>query len=266
MTTGRVLQREFFHTIWLEWMVTPEAMTEEESLKQVDFIERVFSLPRGSKLLDMACGHARHLRNLADRGYKMAGVDIAPDAVDLARRQLQKHGVEAELLCCDMRFIPFKSAFDGIFSMWTTFGLFNSLENRQVLVSVCQALKPGGRFILDVMSRDRLVREFQRYYWFEDAQGHKVVQERDFDPLSGRASTRWIILRHDGSTQEGITSARIYTLTELAGMLRRAGLRIVETYGNYDLSPYTYTSRRLIILAERPKPGEQVEELPPLSV
>ncbi|MBI2165445.1 MAG: hypothetical protein HYU29_03455 [Chloroflexi bacterium] len=63
-----------------------------------------------------------------------------------------------------------------------------------------------------------------------------------------------------------MSSARVYSLTELAGMLRRAGLRILHAYGNYDMSPYTFASRRLIILSEYSKAGEPVEEAVALEV
>ena len=47
-------------------------------------------------------------------------------------------------------------------------------------------------------------------------------------------------------------SVRIYTLTELAEMLTRAGLGIEATFGEVDGSPFTLESRRLSILTRKP--------------
>ncbi|MBI2165446.1 MAG: methyltransferase domain-containing protein [Chloroflexi bacterium] len=200
MTTERALRTEQLRTIWLEWMLASETLSEQEVRRQVDFIERAMAMPPGSRILDLTCGNTLHLQGLVKRGYRLTGADIAAEAVELARRELQDEGVEAELLTCDLRSMPFKGLFDGAIHMWSSFGTFNAAEDLQILVSVQKALKPGGRFILDVMPRDRLVREFQRYFWFEDARKDKVILERDFDPLSGRVTTRWILLKQDGST------------------------------------------------------------------
>jgi hypothetical protein len=42
-----------------------------------------------------------------------------------------------------------------------------------------------------------------------------------------------------------------YTLTELVGMLARAGLTYRAAWGDLDGSPYTLDSRRMIVLAEK---------------
>lgn len=38
-------------------------------------------IPPGGTVLDVACGHGRHLRWLAERGYRVTGVDRSPEAI-----------------------------------------------------------------------------------------------------------------------------------------------------------------------------------------
>lgn len=39
-------------------------------------------IPPGGTVLDVACGHGRHLRWLAERGHAVTGVDRSPEAID----------------------------------------------------------------------------------------------------------------------------------------------------------------------------------------
>lgn len=39
-------------------------------------------VPAGGSVLDVACGHGRHLRWFAQRGHRVAGVDRSPEAIE----------------------------------------------------------------------------------------------------------------------------------------------------------------------------------------
>ncbi len=42
-------------------------------------------VPAGGRVLDVACGHGRHLRWLAQRGHPVTGVDRSPEAIEAIR-------------------------------------------------------------------------------------------------------------------------------------------------------------------------------------
>ncbi len=243
--------KEFFGQHYLD--IYAPVLTAERTIREVDFIERTLALPQGSRILDLCCGHGRHLIELAGRGYDMTGLDITPVFLDVARQDAERRGVNVRLELRDMRDIPFSDEFDAAINVFTAFGYLESEEEDQkVLNGVAGALKPGGLFLLELMHRDSLVRVFQPHGWYETEAGVKVLEERSFDPLTGRNDVRHITIYPDGTTREMHHSVRIYTLTELAGMLTRAGFRIESTYGGVDGSPFTLESRRLIIHSRRP--------------
>ena len=98
------------------------AISEETTLKQVDFITDKLQLPRGATLLDIACGHGRHANSLAQKGYKVTGIDVSRDFLTLARTQAEMSGLQVEYLEQDMRDINFENRFDGALSLFTSFG------------------------------------------------------------------------------------------------------------------------------------------------
>lgn len=243
--------REFFGPHYLE--TYQSFLQPERTTREADFIEKTLSLPPESKILDLCCGHGRHLLELAGRGYRMTGLDLNQHFLDIARREAGERGLRVTLELRDMRDMPFFDEFDAVINIFTAFGYLESDdEDQKVLAAASRALRPGGLFLIELMHRDGLVRIFQPRGWYETEAGLKVLEERRFDQLTGRSEARHITIYPDGTTREASHSVRIYTLTELAKMLAAAGLKIEATYGGADGSPFTMESRRLAILSRKP--------------
>ena len=193
---------------------------------------------------------------LAQRGYRVTGLDLSEQLLDVARAAADAAGVSVEWHRADMRDIPAEWAgrFDYIINIYTAFGYFeDEAENQRVLAGVARALKPGGRFLIESMNRDGVMGGFRERGW-RAADGLLVCTEVRFDPIRGIASTvdRW---DEDGERQSLHHSVRLYTPTELAAMLRAAGLAPVVTCGGLAGGELTHESRRVAIVAE--KPSEQ---------
>jgi SAM-dependent methyltransferase len=243
--------KEFFGQHYLD--AYQPVLTHERTVREVDFIEKTLALPKGAKILDLCCGHGRHLIELACRGYEMTGLDLTSVFLDVAREEADRRGLNVRLELRDMRDIRFVNEFDAVINVFTAFGYLESdEEDQKVLEAVARALKSGGLFLMELMHRDSLARIFQPRGWYETDAGLKVLEERSFDPLTGRNNVRHITIYPDGTTREMCHSVRIYTLTELNRMLTRAGLSMESTYGGVDGSPFTLESRRLIMLSRRP--------------
>lgn len=227
-------------------------LSEERTAREVEGIIRLLDVPQGSRILDLACGHGRHAIPLAQRGYQITGLDLSEIFLDRAQAEAQARGVTIRWVHSDMREIPFADEFDAIINIFTAFGYFeNDAEDQQVLHQVHKALRPGGHFVLDLMHRDALVRGFQLFDVSRRDNGVVVTEERHFDQLAGRTSVRVTLFYSDGRRTELGHVVRSYTLTELAGMLRRSALEVQATYGGLDGSPLTLDSRRLVVVAQK---------------
>jgi SAM-dependent methyltransferase len=243
--------REFFDDLYLRVYQPLEA--PEQVRREVDFIVKALDLPAGAKVLDLCCGQGRHSLELARRGFQVVGVDLSEALLYAARKRAESEGLSVTFLHCDMREIDFADEFDAVINMFTSFGYLESeAEDEKVLGKVAQALKSGGKFLLDVVNRDRLVRDFQVREWHAADEGWLVLEERTFDHLSGRMETRWVCVARDGVRYERLSSVRLYTASELKTMLERAGLKVTNLFGDYDGSPYSWDSQRLIVVACKP--------------
>lgn len=227
-------------------------LTPERTATEVGFLVKALKLKRGASILDCPCGHGRHAIELARRGYHVTGQDLNAFFLRTAKQAARRADVSVRWVVGDLREIPFTEEFDVALNLFTAFGYLESdEEDCHALRAVANALKPGGRFVLDVMNRDHLVRVYREKVWDELPDGSIVVSARSFDHLTGRKLERRVRIGKRGERQEVKLSVRMYTITELATMLRTVGLHVQDVYGSYSGELLTFDSKRYILIAHK---------------
>ena len=231
--------------------VDPERFAQRTD-SEAEFITSTLALPAGTPVLDLCCGWGRHTIRLAQRGYRMTGLDLSTYHVELARDAAREAGVDVEWIEGDMRSIPRPDAqFGAVINLFTAFGYFDDAENQQVVEEVSRVLAPGGRFLLDVINRDNLMGVFRETDWSEETDGRFILERRRWDADTGRIHAEWTIIEVDGQRRVHSHDERIYTLQELELRLSLAGLQVRDAFGDFDGSALQRDSRRLIVLAEK---------------
>jgi len=230
---------------------TPEEEAQRAE-RQVDFIATALELPEGARVLDLCCGWGRHVVPLARRGFRVTGLDLSAYHLRLAKQAARRASVDIEFVHADMREIPGRARYDAITNCFTSFGyLETEAEDQRVLNGVARALKPGGRFLIDTMNRDYLMRIFRASEWHERPDGAFMMERRRFDIETGRINVDWLYVPKKGPRVQQYHSLRLYTFTELAAMLDRARLTVRRTWGGLDGRDFSRESPRMVVLAER---------------
>ncbi len=243
---------DFFRSDYLN--VYGHMFTEERAEKESAFVASVLDLKPGSSVLDLCCGQGRHSVNLAKRGFKVTGLDLNPDYVELAQQAARARNVAIETVAADMRKIPFENKFDAIVNMYSSFGYLESeAEDLKVLESAVKALKRGGSLLLDMLNREWAIDNYIQNDWHTGEDGTLYVERRDLDLATSRMHVHFIVVDPNGGRRESVGhNIRLYTLTEMTRLLDRVGLRLTEVFGGFDNEPYAITTRRMIIIAEKP--------------
>lgn len=225
-------------------------LTPERVEREIGFIEQALELERGMRILDLCCGHGRLANPLAQRGYQVTGIDITPGFLELARKEASSLGLIVEYVDADMRQIPYKEEFHRVINCYTSFGYFGDEENLRVLEGVARALKPEGRFLLEIQNRDWLIANY-RSQVVSERDGDFMIDRNRFDPLSSRNHCERILIRN-GRVKRMRFSIRLYTFSELEELLNRVGLKSAGVYGDYDLnSGFGLESPRMIVIARK---------------
>jgi SAM-dependent methyltransferase len=95
--------------------------------------------PGPGRLLDVGCGTGTHTAVFAEHGWRVVGVDLSADQLQLARAR----GVD--VLQADAADLPFGAEeFDAVVSVWT----HTDVEDFSLLLrEVVRVLRPGGPFV-----------------------------------------------------------------------------------------------------------------------
>lgn len=229
------------------------AMTPSQLSREVDFIIEALELPPGAILLDLGCGQGEICVELARRGYSVVGYDLSvyqlAMAGDLAQRAKQK----INFLQGDMREMAFDGMFDGVISWDTSFGYFEEDKNVEVLRRVFQALKPNGRFLLDILNRDFVAAQAPYSHWFE-GDGCVCMDDMNMDFITNRMKVKRSIILDDGRSKELHYSVRLYGLSDIGRLLHEVGFRVSNVSGDVSTKGAFFgpCSRRIVIQAARP--------------
>jgi demethylmenaquinone methyltransferase/2-methoxy-6-polyprenyl-1,4-benzoquinol methylase len=118
-------------------------------------------LPRGSLVLDLACGTGDLCRDLAEAGYRAFGVDFSAGMLASAR-------TAAPLVRGDAEALPLHDrAVDGVVC---GFALRNFVDVGTVFDECARILRPGGRFAaLDAAVPERVIMRAGNTVWFRGA-------------------------------------------------------------------------------------------------
>lgn len=204
-------------TMWLHAL--PAGHTQGEA----DRLVRLLAAPAGAEILDVPCGAGRLALVLADRGYRLTGVDWSSEFLGHARSRDVFDRVTWEQR--DMRTLPWQGRFDAAFCAGNSFGYFDDDGNAAFLRSVRQALKPGGRFVLETpMVLENVLTYLQPRPWWKAGDVHLLV-ENQYDPASARLNIEYTFVSN-GRVEVRRGSHRAYTYRELVELLTASGFAV----------------------------------------
>lgn len=126
--------------------------------KQVDLFEEFIeahSRIEVKRFLDIGCGPALQLREIARRGYGVVGLDRSPEMLGYLREKSREEGIVVETIEADMTDFQLGEKADFAFIMMGTISLIESKEKFLThLDSVAGSLRRGGLYLIENMKID----------------------------------------------------------------------------------------------------------------
>lgn len=202
--------------------------------QEAEFLVKALRLKKGSRILDVPCGVGRHSKALAELGMSVTGVDINSDCLRLARGICK--GKQVRLTRGDMADLSkYEGQFDAVINWFTSFGYFESdSANEHVMRQMIHALKPGGRFAIQLINRDWLLKVFRPVDWSKNGESF-VMEARKYDPQTCTNESQRIVLdEKTGRAKRFYHRVRLYSMEEMVALLHGSGLANIRVYSGYE--------------------------------
>ncbi len=203
---------------------------------------------------DLACGTGSATRILAKMGYDMVAVDLSEDML-----------TEAMAKCSDLEKMPM-FVHQGLQNLKLARGvdlavcyldsldyILDSSDCKEAIRRVYQALNPGGTFIFDVNTPEKL-RAMDGQVFLDEDDDVYCVWRGEFDPQSNICSYGMDLFQRQGkvwvrSFEEHQEYA--YTRQQLTEYLKEAGFTSIEVFADGVLTPPTEGEQRIYFKARK---------------
>ncbi len=216
--------------------------------KIVDFYHAILAregvTPRSA--IDLACGTGSVALVLARRGYRVVGADMSEEMLTVAAQRAQEADLPIQWTLQLMQELRLPRAVD--LAVCALDGLDYILEPADCKEAICRvyrALNPGGIFIFDVNTPEKL-RSMDGQVFLDEDEDVYCVWRGEFDVQSNICSYGMDLFQRDGgiwhrSFEEHREYA--YSARQLTEFLKSAGFTHIRIYGDGRM--------------EAPKQGEQ---------
>jgi trans-aconitate 2-methyltransferase len=158
----------------------------------------------GERILDLGCGTGHLTAKIAESGAAVIGLDSSISMIAQARQNFPA----VKFVLCDARHFRFDETFDAVFSN----AVLHWIHDAEAVVrSVAAALRPGGRFVLEMGAKgnigriqhaiEDILRESGRSPvspWFYPSAGEyaTMLEKCGFEVRIAQTFDRWSKLEH----------------------------------------------------------------------
>ena len=224
---------------------------------EVDFLVHCFeryARRRVRRVLDIACGTGPHLIRLADRGYRMSGLDLSPECIEFLGQRLAAKGHPGELVVGDMTDFRLKQPVDAAICMQDSQG--HLLTNAQLVAhlrATARVVRKGGLYVFDRYMASSWIDPARAWSWSK-RRGQLIVRAsfsalNDVNPVSQVFRERMTL----EAVENG--SRRLYRQTHLSRMVFPQELRaLVELAGGFEFVQWFFGFKPHQVLERTKRP------------
>jgi len=235
----------WFSSAWYKILYRDRDVQEAEQF--VETLINYLQPPGGSRMLDIACGEGRYAGQLAGHGYNVTGIDLSYQSI---RKAKEMEADNLHFYVHDMRFPFYINYFDYAFNFFTSFGYFaNDRDHVMAAKSFASALKKDGLLVIDYLNVAYVLNNLVPEEVVEK-EGVKFDIKRSL--VDNHIIKDIVVTDKEGAKHHYAERVAAFSLDDFLQLFRKAGMELVNTYGNYDMGVYdAVNSERLIMIFKK---------------
>ncbi len=226
--------------------------------QSVDWINNQL-FEQSATILDLGCGPGLYTMRLSQKGHYVTGIDFSENSIAYAKNEAFLQQQNINYLYDNYLYLNDKEMYDAIIMIYYDFGVL-SVENQRLLLDrVYQALKPGGRFIFDVLSHNHHQGNPESTSWvyvekdgfFREEPYLNLESFYRYDELN-LVCTQNIVISEQENVCYNIWEMT-FDLNILRNLLSGAGFSSVEFFSDATGTPYTANSNTIACVGIKDK-------------
>jgi SAM-dependent methyltransferase len=225
--------------------------------RSVKWMIETLPLNTGARVLDLGCGPGLYASRLAQVGMQVTGVDYSRRSIAYATGYANENNLdityryENYLDLCD------ENQYDAVLLIYGDFCPLNPEQRARLLQNVYRALKPQGKFVLDVTTRVHRRKYGNRNGWraLETGfwkPGPHLLLEAGFDyPEQSIWLDQYTAIEADGKVTVYRNWFQDYTPETIRAELEQGGFSVVSLCGDLTGKPYNSESEWIGLVVQK---------------
>ena len=240
--------KEWFNT-WFDSPYYHILYKNRDLTEAEDFIIHLFEYlkPNASiPIVDIACGKGRHAIQMNKLGFVVDAFDLSENSIKEAKKSETN---QLHFFVNDIRKPLKKNQYQYAFNLFTSFGYFaEEQDNYKAIKAIADSLKPTGTFIMDFMNVHKVINNLV----FSEEKNIEGITFKITKEVKDNFIIKYINFSDNGVDYHFSESVKAITLTDFNAYFKSAGLKLITTFGNYNLDTFDInTSDRLIMIATK---------------
>lgn len=209
--------------------------------QQVRWLHARLCAERPCRVLDLGCGPGLYLQRLADLGHQVCGIDFSPASVAYARERLPR---TCRVIQGDLREADFGQGYDLAMLLYGELNVFSPLECAAILDKMFEALRPGGRLVVEPQTFEAVRKIGQAPpFWsrhtsglFSDRPYLCLVENKWFKDQGVARQCFYIIDAKTAETTLHRSTTQAWTEEECRTLLKNAGFSNLQVHQDWPTS------------------------------
>jgi SAM-dependent methyltransferase len=225
--------------------------------RSVAWLIDTLGLKPGAEVLDLGCGPGLYASRFARRGLRVSGVDYSRRSIDHAAGYARRHGLDIHYRCQDYLTLEDAGQYEAAFLIFGDFCPLSPGQRARLLQNVHRALKPGGRFVLDVTTRQHRKRTGSTNRWYVTENGFwrpglHLVLEQGFDyPEQSLFLDQVIVVEAGGELTVYRMWFQDYTRQSISAELEGGGFAVQSVWSDLFGTPYSEDTEWIGVIAQK---------------
>jgi 2-polyprenyl-3-methyl-5-hydroxy-6-metoxy-1,4-benzoquinol methylase len=202
------------------------------------WIVEELGLNPGDAVLDLGCGPGLYASRLAEMGLQVTGIDFSQRSIEYARDYAIDHDLAIDYRCQDYLTLEDRSQYNAVLLIYGDFCPLSPEQRRRLLANIQRALKPEGRFVLDVTRHDPEKLQRTTTNWYAAVGGfwrpgpHLVFEKTFSNPETALVLDQYTVVEENGSLSTYRVWRQDYTPESIATELNAGGFEILSIWGD----------------------------------